>query len=189
MIYYLINDSERSADIKNNSLKIDNQLQQRTDQVSFEIFQGTKPSENQDVRIFRGDQIASAIGATLVLKGYFQRNIGIFFPGQKLHIRINDADEAIGSVDFSDDKIHTLYLVAGAGFRNLRVSYTVGYKTAETPEDLKMATIMLIAGIFNQRNMIGYDSQSVLGMNVAMSKEDYLFVKRVLIKYKSVNVL
>jgi hypothetical protein len=112
MIYYYINNTDRSGDIKEQSLTIDNQLQQRTDQAYFTVFQGTKPSENQNVRIFKGDKIVSAVGAVITLKGYFQRNVGIFYAGQKLHIRINDADEEIVEVLSYVESTLTLTLVS-----------------------------------------------------------------------------
>jgi len=97
-------------------------------------------------------------------------------------------DETIGDVDFSDDKIYTLYLVAGQGFRNLRLSYTVGYKTTETPEDLKLAVILIIAGLFNARNTIGFSSHSILGLSVNMSDKDYHTAEQIIKKYKTVMV-
>jgi hypothetical protein len=102
---------------------------------------------------------------------------------------IEYTDETVGAIDFSDLKIYTKYIVAEQGYRNLRLSYTVGYKSTEVPADLEMAVTMIIAGIFNQRNMVGFSSQSVLGMSVSMSNGDYLYVKKVLTKYKPVNVL
>jgi hypothetical protein len=71
----------------------------------------------------------------------------------------------------------------------LRLSYTVGYKTAETPEDLKLATILIIAGLFNARNTIGFSSHSILGLNVNMKDDDYHTVKKILTKYKTVMVI
>jgi hypothetical protein len=98
-------------------------------------------------------------------------------------------DETLADIDFSNDKIYTQYLVASQGFRNLRLSYTVGYKTAETPEDLKLATILIIAGLFNARNTIGFSSHSILGLNVNMKDDDYHTVKKILTKYKTVMVI
>lgn len=60
MLLYYVNGTERSADIRANTLRITNQIQQRTDNASFSIFQGTKPSENQDVKIFAAAKISSA---------------------------------------------------------------------------------------------------------------------------------
>lgn len=60
MILYYVNETERGADIQANTLRITNQIQQRTDNAVFTVFQGTKPSENQDVKIFSAAKISSA---------------------------------------------------------------------------------------------------------------------------------
>jgi len=93
VILYYINSTDRSADVRSSTLRISNQIQQRSDAASFEIFQNTKPSENQDVQIFFADTIASFAGTTVTLDGNFERNVVRFFAGQKLRIRIGDSDE------------------------------------------------------------------------------------------------
>lgn len=112
MLFLYINGSDRTADLEENTLRKTNQIQQRSDSMSFTIFQGTQPAENQDVRFFAGDTIASAAGATITLNGYFEREIKQFFPGQVLFIRIGDADEEKCTVLTYDEATLTLVLTA-----------------------------------------------------------------------------
>jgi len=112
MLFLYLNGTERSADIEEGSLTINNQLQQRTDTCNFLIFQGTQPSENQEVRVFMGDTIAAAVGATITLNGKFERVTEKFYPGQVLYIRISDADEEKVIVDTYDEATLTLVLVS-----------------------------------------------------------------------------
>ena len=101
------------------------------------------------------------------------------------------ADETIGNVVFHEDlnEIYPLYVMIGAGKRNIRISYTCGYKTAEVPSDLNLCAVLLVATLFNQRNSVGVANQSCLGLTQSMATEDALFVKKVLTKYKNVIVL
>lgn len=103
MLWLYINDVDRTGDLVRDKLKIQNQIQQRSDECNFTIFQNTKPSENQDVRLFVGDTIASAAGATITLNGNYDRNIGQFYEGQSLFIRIGDADEEKVTVQSYDE--------------------------------------------------------------------------------------
>jgi len=93
-------------------------------------------------------------------------------------------------LEYDGNKIYTKdYVIAEKGERNIKIDYTVGYKTAETPDDLKLCGILMIAGLFNTRNHIGFINQSVLGLSIALSESDHLFVKRTLAKYKNVLAL
>lgn len=93
MLFIYVNNSERTSDVSDKSIAKINQIQQRADSLSLNIFQGATPVENQDVRFFNGDTIASAAGAVMTLNGYFERNVRQFYAGQELFIRIGDADE------------------------------------------------------------------------------------------------
>ena len=112
MVFYYINSTNRSNDVKADTLRITNQIQQRADTCTFDIFKGTKPNENQDVQIFLGDTIASAASATIVLNGYYEQNVSRFYTGQKLHIRIGDADEEIVEVLTYTESTSTIVLTA-----------------------------------------------------------------------------
>ena len=113
MLYLAINSVERTSGLIAGSLAITNQIQQRADSCNFELMDGTpKPSENQDARIFVYDTIASFVGATVVLNGYFERNIVQFFTGQTLWIRIGDADEEKVTVQSYNETTLTIVLSA-----------------------------------------------------------------------------
>ena len=112
MLWIYVNNTERSDDIDQDSLTINNQIQQRTDTCNFTFFQGTKPNENEDVRIFMGDTVATAVGATITLSGKFEANTGKFYAGQELFIRIADADEEKVTVLSYNESTLTIVLTA-----------------------------------------------------------------------------
>ena len=93
-------------------------------------------------------------------------------------------EQAASDMEFDRYIIYTQYVVRQEGRRNLRISYTAGYKTANVPDDLKLAAIMLTAQLFNQREMVGVKTQSLLGLTMTMDEKDNKTVKRILDKYK-----
>jgi len=116
MILLYINDVDRTGDLIRNSIRTTNLIQQRADSCDFGIFQNTKPSENQDVRLFIHDTIASFAGTTVTLNGYYQKNIDQFYPGQVLYIRIGDADEEKVTVQsYDEDNLQIILEAAPSG--------------------------------------------------------------------------
>lgn len=111
-LYLYVDNTDRNDDLGNNGLKIKNQIQQRADNANFTLLSGTKPNENEDVEIFLGDTIAGFSGTTVTLEGDFQRNVGFFYVGQKLHIRIGDSDEEEVEVLTYDENTLEIELVA-----------------------------------------------------------------------------
>lgn len=93
MIGYYINGTERGGDIDANSLRIKNQLQKRVDTCDFTMFQGTKPSENQEVRIYLYDEVSSHAGTTINLSGLFEQQVGRFYDGQTIYLQIGSDGE------------------------------------------------------------------------------------------------
>ena len=98
--------------------------------------------------------------------------------------------ELIGDVVFNEatNEIYPLYQVAPRGRRNLKISYTCGYKSSEVPADLNLAVILLVAQLFNQRDSVGLTSQSVLGLAKTLDPKDALYVTKVFTAYKPVIV-
>ncbi len=96
------------------------------------------------------------------------------------------SQETVADVDTEDDRIYTQQLVTAAGERNLRLNYSAGYITDDVPVDLQECAILIVATLFNVRNQIGFDNTSILGLSQTMAKEDYLYVKSILTKYKQV---
>jgi len=111
-LYLYVDGTLRGSDLENNSFKVRNQIQQRADSLNSTLMSGTKPSENEDVSAFLGDTIAGFSGTTVTLNGYFQRDVGFFYTGQKLHIRIGDADEEEVEVLTYDESTLQIVLVA-----------------------------------------------------------------------------
>lgn len=81
------------------------------------------------------------------------------------------------------------YVDGGKGYDQSKISYTAGYitynqqeerdrddvdenaKRENMPEDLKLATLILIAGMFNQRNNQGVSTISIQGKSVSFRNE------------------
>jgi len=112
MILYYINSTERSADVLADSLQITNQLGQRTDNCSFTVFQNTKPTENQDLKIYLSAQVESIASATIVLKDTYQTNVKRFYAGQSLFVRIGETDIEKVTVQSYDEATRTIVLTS-----------------------------------------------------------------------------
>lgn len=112
MITLFINDVDRTSDLTRSTISKTNQIQQRADSLDFEIFQGTKPSENQDVKMYVSDEVASIASNVVTLRGYFQRSTSKFWTGQTLFIRIGETDMEKVVVDSYDETTLQLTLVS-----------------------------------------------------------------------------
>lgn len=112
MLHFRINDTDRTSNVTSGTLSLTNQLQQRSDSCSFMMHGGTKPTENQDLKIYDGATIASAAGATMTLNADYQTNVVTFYAGQTLFIRIGDADEEKVIVSTFTESTNTLILTA-----------------------------------------------------------------------------
>jgi len=112
MLYVYINNSDRTADIIAETLQINNEIQQRVDSAEFNVFQNSKPTENQDVKIYKGSTISSIASATVVLNAKYQTDVSMFFAGQKLRIGIGNSDEETVEVLTYDEATRTIVLTA-----------------------------------------------------------------------------
>lgn len=92
MIKIFINSTDRTADIERMSTARQNEIQQRADSLSFLVYQGVKPSENQDVKAYIADTIASAASNVLTLNGNTEPNTNKFRGGQILFLRIGQSN-------------------------------------------------------------------------------------------------
>jgi len=97
--------------------------------------------------------------------------------------------EDYADMEFDGERIYTAYVHGGKGTRNLRLSYTVGYKTTETPEDLNLCAILMAVGLFNQRQAVGLKSQNILGMSFVLNPADTEYVTRILTQYSKADVI
>ncbi len=99
MMYYFIEGVDRAGDVAAGTLNTTQQLQQRSDTTTFEVFKGAQPTVNSDVKIYDGDTVASASGAVIVLKGQFEQSdpdhlgsdnnqiYNMWYPGQEIWLR------------------------------------------------------------------------------------------------------
>ncbi len=110
MLSYYINDIDRSGDVSMNSLNINTAIQRRSNSARFEIFKGTKPTENQDVKIYHSAVVDSHSGTTIVLKPSFQTNYNVFRAGQVIWLSIGNNDMEKAVVDNFDEETLTVEL-------------------------------------------------------------------------------
>lgn len=160
---YEINGTDRTGDVQASTLKITNQIQQRTDNASFRVFQGTKPVENQDIRIFAYALVASATGATIVLKDSYQVDTERFRVGQRLFIRIGDADEEVCHVLSYTESTRTIVLTASP--------------SGSVAEDDKIG-ILLFGGVISGVEDENVGSLSVIEYNVTAIDYTKIFDKK-----------
>lgn len=112
MLLFYINEVSRTADVTANTLRVQNQIQQRTDSCQFEIFSGSKPVENQDLKIYNGATIASQAGATIVLKATYQTDVGKFRAGQVIWLNIGDVAIEKATILTYTESTRTIVLTA-----------------------------------------------------------------------------
>ena len=93
MIFYYIDGSERTSDVQNKTLRIQNQIQQRTDTANFNVFNGTKPSEWEDVKIYDGALVESHSGTSITLQDSFEEKVNLFRQDQEIFLQIDNALE------------------------------------------------------------------------------------------------
>jgi hypothetical protein len=112
MLIVYINGSDQTIDLEDSTLRIENVLQQRTDTAAFKIKSGNRPTENQDVKIYKSDLIDSIASNVVTLQGIIQLDTNAFYQGQKLKIGIGNADEEEVQVDSYDESTLQITLVA-----------------------------------------------------------------------------
>jgi len=92
--------------------------------------------------------------------------------------------------EFEDEKIYLkTHTVTGPGHRRIRLTYNAGYETANVPKDLNLAAILLVCGLYNHRNNVGFKSQTALGLQLQMDDKDHAYIRKTLTKYKMVYAL
>ncbi len=91
MLNLYIENVDRTADLLRDSVKITGQLQQRADVLGFTLFQGSKPAYYDDVKLYMGAFVASAVGSTVVLQPGFTTGTNKFFTGQTLFVKVGTA--------------------------------------------------------------------------------------------------
>lgn len=112
MLYFYINSTDRTDNIVGNTLRITNQIQQRTDSCQFKIFNGSKPSENQDIKIYDGATVASHAGVTIVLQDSYQAEVLAFRPGQTIWLKIGAVGLEKATVATYTESTRTITLTA-----------------------------------------------------------------------------
>ncbi len=111
MISFYINDSDRTEDVSQGSFVRYNNIQDRKDTCDFVLFSGSKPTENQDVKIYLEDEIESVASNVITVKGYHRSGVN-FYSGQVLWIGIGDADIEKVTVDSYDAETKEITLVS-----------------------------------------------------------------------------
>jgi len=91
-IFVYIDGVDRTADVELNSISVQSALSNRGGSADFTIISGAKPSENQEVIIYKGDTIVSHdTGAkTITTSGSYQKGVGFFNAGDILECNIGE---------------------------------------------------------------------------------------------------
>lgn len=111
MLFFYVNNSDRTDDVMGNRLRIDNQIQQRADSCNFVVFNGSKPTENQEIKIFDGALVSTHVTTTIVLQESYEVNIQAFRPGQKLILQVGSAEEEATVLTYTEST-RTIVLTA-----------------------------------------------------------------------------
>ena len=88
MMLFYINGTERSTDVTEGTLVLNKQGAQRSDNCAFEVYRGSKPLENQDLKIYDADLVSSIASNVITVQGKFEPNTNKFYAGQELWVRI-----------------------------------------------------------------------------------------------------
>lgn len=112
MMLYYINNTDRTADVVNNTLKINNQIQQRNDSCSFNVFQGTRPVENQDLKIYDGAMVASIAANVITLQDSYQVDVNAFRAGQIIFLRVGQTNSVKATVQSYNEATKQVTLTA-----------------------------------------------------------------------------
>jgi|GEM_PF-5680676 len=110
MLFLYVNGTDRTGDLQRETLEKQNQVQQRADTLNFTLFQGSKPSYDEDVKLYVGDTVKSIAGAVITLDGHFEKSTNKFYAGQIIHLRIGQTDETKATVLSYDESTLILTL-------------------------------------------------------------------------------
>ena len=97
--------------------------------------------------------------------------------------------EDVANFELDDYIFHSQFIINGKSDRSIRINYTAGYKTSEVPADLTLLATLLVVGLYNQRQSVGFKTMNVLGFSVAMSETDHFQVTEILNKYSKVYAI
>lgn len=111
-LFYLIDETERTSDVQENTTKKQTNIRRRGDILDFRVFRGTAPSENQEVELFDGAFLQSQTGPTLVLKDSYEIDVNAFREDQVLFLGIGESDVEKGIVQSYDEATRTIILTA-----------------------------------------------------------------------------
>ncbi len=112
MFLYYINNTDRTADVTNNTLKINNQIQQRNDSCSFMVFQGTRPVENQDIKLYDAALVESVAANVITLQDSYQTSVNAFRAGQAIFLRIGQTNSVKAFVQSYNETTRQITLTA-----------------------------------------------------------------------------
>lgn len=103
MLFYLINNVERTNDIERDTMSIVYSIQRRSNSCQFTLLTGAVPQESQDLRIYNGGFVKSVSTNDVVVEGY-EKGINTFRAGQIVFTDLGERREVI-SVNEETDTI------------------------------------------------------------------------------------
>lgn len=75
-----------------------------------------------------------------------------------------------------------------AGFRNIKVVYTAGYTANTLPKGLKLATLKIVAKVYNKRRSDGFSSEEVAGARVDWDTFLSSDIETLIAPYRKINI-
>lgn len=111
MIYIFIDGTDRTSDVERGSFNKNDELQQRVDIASFKMINGSRPDQNQEVKVFDGDEIVSLSGTALVVDQNLT-TYGKFRAGDEIWLGLGESTEEKVTIDSIDGASITLVSAA-----------------------------------------------------------------------------
>lgn len=146
MLQFFIDGSDRTSDVRADSLRITNQYGQRSDNASFSIIGGAKPVEYQDLQIYASAEVASVASAVVTLKDSYQKDVGRFYIGQTIFVRIGETDVVKRTVVAYNEATREVTLSSALG--SLTAGDKIGYLlfggTVTLSDDSNVGTISVL---------------------------------------------
>lgn len=107
MILVFIGGTDRTLNVTRNSLKITDELQERTNSCNFQLHNGTRPSEHDEVLVYDAVTIVT-VGSNFVIVDDLNAFRTVFRVNDEVWVGINTSDEAkytVSAIDTTTNKI------------------------------------------------------------------------------------
>lgn len=118
-MYYFIASTDRTADVIDNTLNIDDNIRESPNALSITL-KGDQPSQWDEIRAFDGFPIVEAGADYVVLDMEYRANMnGLFRVGDEFYVALNEADEEYGVIAELIDDAYLLRVKMTDPFQNI----------------------------------------------------------------------